>query len=234
MKRKTNDLIQQNLHGRVQHLEETTFDTGSAGNNKMIAIRIVDFDKDGYATKYIDKDATGKIVMNETAIHYSNGAIKEFLNAVDGKQISKMSIDIDKDGNYSAVKTFDSANRQDSYYSDIRENDSGIIYAAQQHFINGKLESGFDLKYDKANIVEGIYTDSLGKVSYSFTSKLNERGDAMDKVSTTFKDDAPQKEIITYRYDSYDAAGNWLRQTTYNNKNQPIQIVKRKCLYYKD
>jgi hypothetical protein len=232
IKRKSNDLVQQNLSGRVQHLEETTFDLDSAGNNKIISVRIIDFDEDGYATKYIDRDATGKIVMNETAIHYSNGAIKEFLNAVDGKQVSKMSIDIDKEGNYSAVRTYDSADRQESYYSDIRENDYGIIYAAKQHFMNGNLESGFDLKYDKANIVGGTYTDSLGKVSYSFTSKLNDRGDAIDKVSTTFNDNSPQKEIITYKYDSYDAAGNWLQQTTYNDKGKPIQIVKRKFNFY--
>jgi len=234
IKRKSNDLIQQNLHGKVQHLEETTFDFDSAGNSKMISARIIDFDENGYATKYIDKDATSKIVMNETAIHYSNGAIKEFLNEVDGKQISKMSIDIDKEGNYSAVRTYDSANRQDSYYSDIMENDYGIIYAAKQHFMNGKLESGFDLQYDKANIIGGMYTDSSGRTSYSFTSELNSRGDAVDKVSTTFKYDSPQKEIITYKYTGYDDKGNWLQQTSYNDKGKQLQIVKRKYIYYKD
>ncbi len=109
---------------------------------------------------------------------------------------------------------------------------SRIIYAAKQHFMNGKLESGFDLKYDKTNIVGGTYTDSLGKVSYSFTSKLNEGGDAVDKASTTFKDSSPQKEIITYRYTGYDDKGNWLQQTSYTDKGKPLQIVKRKYIYY--
>jgi hypothetical protein len=231
-KTKCSDLIQQNLKGKVRQLEETTYDIDTTRHEKLVSARIIDFDKDGYATKYMDKDAAGKIVMNETASHHSNGAIKEFLNAVDGKQISKMSIDIDKEGNYSAVRTYDSANRQDSYYSDIRENNCGIIYAARQHFMNGHLESGFDLKYDKANIIGGTYTDSVGKVSYSFASKLNERGDAVDKVSTTFS--SPQKEIITYKYTSYDHMRNWLQQTTCNDKNQPVQVIKRRCIYYKD
>ena len=231
-KNKCSDVVQQNLKGKVKQLEETTFDVDSNGIQKLASIRIVDFDKNGYAARYMDKNSTGKIVMNETASHYSNGAIKEFLNAVDGKQISKMSIEIDKKGNYLAVKTYDSANRQDSYYSDIKENGYGIIYAASQNFMNGKLQSGFDLTYDKTNIVGGTYTDSLGKPSYSFTSKLNDRGDASDKVSTSFSNNSSQKETVTYKYDGYDDNGNWLQQSSYNVKGKPFQIVKRRYVFY--
>jgi len=232
--RKSSDLVQQNLHGDVQQLEETSYVLDSSGNKKIdSSVRIIVFDKAGYATRYMNKNASGKITFDEAAIHYNNGAIKEFLNKVDGKQISKMSIEIDNDGNYASVKTYDSSNKQDSYYTDIRENDYGIVYGAKQHSMNGKIQSGFDLKYDKANLIGGSYTDSLGIESYSFVNKLNSKGDPVEQTSITYENGSPKNETVTYKYQSYDEQGNWTFCTTYSDKGRATKIVKRDFIFYK-
>ena len=231
---KSSDVLQQNLRGAVRQLEETSYTLDSSGNKKIdSSIRIILFDNTGYATGYMNRDASGKITFNESAIHYDNGAIKEFVDVIDGKQVEKMSIEIDKNGNYSAINTFDSLNNQISYYTDIKENDYGIIYAIKQHFMNGKIQSGFDLKYSRAILIGGVYTDSLGKASYTFNQKLNKKGDPIEQTSTTSGSGLLKCQTITYKYDGYDDAGNWIQCTTFNNVGKPIKIVKRAFVYYK-
>src|SRR5438045_1279971 len=88
---KSTDLVQQNLKGKVQHIEVTSYTIDSAGNSAMDStINIIDFDEKGYATRYINKSLSGKLTMDETVTHYNNGAAKEFLNRIGGKQISKL------------------------------------------------------------------------------------------------------------------------------------------------
>jgi hypothetical protein len=69
---KSSDLVQQNLRGSVEQLEETSFTIDGSGNKKIdSSVRIILFDNAGYATKYMNKDASGKITFNESAVHYA-------------------------------------------------------------------------------------------------------------------------------------------------------------------
>jgi hypothetical protein len=231
---KNTDLIQQNLKGKLQQFEETSYTIDSAGNSKMdSSINITDFDEKGYQTKYINKDLSGKITMEQTITRYDNGAAKEIVNMKDGKQTFKLTIDIDKDGKYSAAKTYDSTGKQDSHYTDIKENEYGIVYAAFRHFTNGKTES-FDLKYDGPNFVGGVATDSLGRTSYSGVVTLNDKGDPIKDSSMTLVKDSTKRETITYKYDSYDDKANWTQRTTFDDKGKQTKTVKRKYTYYKE
>jgi hypothetical protein len=232
---KNTDLIQQNLKGKVQQIEETPYTVDSVGNSKMDSSKnITDFDEKGYQTKYTNKNLSGKITMEQTISHYDNGAAKEIVNTSDGKQTFKLDIDIDKDGKYSAAKTYDSTGKQDSYYTDIKENEYGIVYAGKRYFMNGKIKETFDMKYDKTNFVGGTATDSLGRTSYNGTVTLNDKGDPIKDSSTTLVKDSTKTETITYKYDNYDDKGNWTQRTTYNDKGKPTKTVKRTYTYYKD
>jgi len=232
---KSTDLIQQNLRGRVERLELTSYTVDSLGDQHLdSAINMVEFDRKGYATLYVNKTASGKLTMNETVSRYENEAVREFSNVIGGKLVSKLVLDIDKNGKYCAVRTYDSSGRQDSYYTDLAENKFGIVYTAKQHFMNGKIESAFDLKYDKANNIESKYTDSAGKITYSASSKLNESGDPIEQASTTMENNSPRTDTITYKYVRYDSNDNWIERTTSNSKGKPTKIEKRSLTYYQD
>ncbi len=233
--RKNTDIIQQNLKGKVQTLEERTTNFDSTGKAKSdSAINISDFNAEGYITTYTSKDSSGKITVNQTIAHNADGTTSEVKNTKDGKQTFRVTIDVDKNGNYTGAKTYDSTNKQDSYYTDFKTNEYGITYAGKQHFMNGKLKNTFDMKYEGPNFVGGTATDSTGKISYQGTVKLNEKGDAIEEHYTTHEKDSTITKNLTYKYDSYDDKGNWTQRTTSDDKGKQITIVKRIFAYYKD
>ena len=233
--RKNTDLIQQNLKGKVQSFEERTVNLDSAGKMKAdSSVAIINLNKEGYFTDYTTKDSSGKTTLNQTISHNADGMFSEVKNTKDGKQTYRLVTEADKNGNYTGGKTYDSSGKQDSYYTDLKTNEYGIVYAGKQHFMNGNTKSTFDMKYDGPNFVGGIATDSTGKPSYQGTVKLNDKGDAMEEHSTTREKDSTKTQNLTYKYDGYDDKGNWTQRTTYNDKEKPTVIVKRILTYYKD
>jgi uncharacterized lipoprotein NlpE involved in copper resistance len=232
---KNSDLTQQNLKGKVQRIEETSYTIDSAGVNKKDSlVNTNEFDEKGYQTKYFTKDSSGKIHTDQTVTHNENGIFTSMTTMTDGKQTFKLTTEFDKDGKYTGGKSYDSTGKQDSYYTDLATNEYGIVYAGKQHFMDGRIKSTWDLKYNGVTYVSGTSTDSTGKVSYSGSVKVNDKGDPIDEISTTREKDSTKTEKMSYKYDSYDDAGNWTQRTTYNEKSKPSKIVKRSFTYYKD
>jgi hypothetical protein len=230
------DLLQMNLKGSVQSFTETSYAVDSSG--KMGKVDSIftenDFDKKGYLTDVDQKDQAGKVHTKQNFTRFDNGAVKEFNTIKDGRQNSRLVTELDKDGKYIGGKTYDSTGRQDSYYKDLATNEYGIVYAGKQYTMANKLKGTFDMKYEKANFVGGTATDSTGKTSYQGSIKLNDKGDPIEETSTTLQKDSTRTEKMTYKYDTYDDAGNWTQRTTYNEKGKPGKVVKRTYSYYKD
>jgi hypothetical protein len=232
---KNSDLTQQNLKGKVQQYEETSHTIDSTGVNKKDSLmNINEFDEKGYQTKNSTKDSLGKIHTEQTMTHNENGTFTEVISLKDGKQTFKLVTEFDKDGKYTGGKSYDSTGKQDSYYTDLSTNEYGIVYAGKQHFMDGRIKSTWDLKYDGFIYVSGTSTDSIGKVSYSGSVKVNDKGDPIEEISTTREKDSTKTEKMTYKYDSYDDQGNWTQRTTYNEKGKPSKIIQRSFTYYKD
>jgi len=232
---KNSDVTQQNLEGKVQRIEETSYAIDSAGVNKKDSlVNTNEFDEKGYQAKYFTKDSSGKIHTDQTVTHNENGTFTSMTTITDGKQTFKLTTEFDKDGKYTGGKSYDSTGKQDSYYTDLATNEYGIVYAGKQHFMDGRIKSTWDLKYDGIVYVSGTSTDSTGKVSYSGSVKVNDKGDPIDEISATREKDSTKTEKMTYKYDNYDDTGNWTQRTTYNEKGKPSKIVKRSFTYYKD
>jgi len=232
---KNTDVIQQNLKGKVQEFTETSFTVDSAGHSKVDSVvGINSFDEKGYQSKYVTKDSSEKIHTEQSLSHDERGNMTELTTMTNGKQTFKLTTEIDKDGKYSGGKSYDSTGKQDSYYTDLSTNENGIVYAGKQHFVDGRIKATWDNKYDGAIYVSGSSTDSTGKVSYTGSVKVNDKGDPIEETSTTRQKDSTKTEKMTYQYDGYDDKGNWLQRTTYNEKGKPTRIVKRSFTYYKD
>src|SRR4030095_6720642 len=232
---KNSDITQQNLKGQVQRLEEISFTVDSTGTNKQDSLsNINEFDEKGYQFKYSTKDLSGKMHTVQTITHDENGIFKELVTTLDGKQTFRLTTDYDSDGKYTGGKSYDSTGKQDSYYTDLSTNEYGIVYAGKQHFMDGRVKSTWDNKFDGVIYVGGTSTDSTGKVSYTGAVKVNDKGEAIEEISTTRDKDSTKTEKMTYKYDSYDDKWNWTQRTTYNEKEKPSKIVKRAFTYYKD
>jgi hypothetical protein len=231
---KNSDVVQQNLKGKVKEFEEVSFTIDSAGASKQDSlIGINQFDEKGYQPKYIAKDSTGKVRTDQTVTHDENGMFTEMVTLTNGKQTFRLTTEF-KDGKYTGGKSYDSTGKQDSYYTDLATNEYGIVYAGKQHFMDGRIKATWNNKFDGVIYVSGTSTDSTGKASYTGSVKVDDKGNPIEEVSTTREKDSTKTEKMTYKYDSFDDAGNWTQRTTYNEKGKPSKIVKRTYTYYKD
>jgi len=231
---KNADITTQNLKGKVQHFEETSYAVDSSGVSKMDSlIGQTDFDEKGYQSRYSTKDSSGKAHMIQTLARDDKGNFTEIKTMTDGKQTYRLVTEM-KDGKYTGGKTYDSTGKPDSYYTDLSENEYGIVYAGKQHFMDGRIKATWEAKYDGPIYLSSSSTDSTGKVYNTDTVKVNDKGDPIDEISMTRIKDSSKIEKTSYKYDSYDDKGNWTQRTTYNEKGKPTKIVKRAFTYYKD
>src|SRR6476620_6068723 len=105
---KNTDLIQQNLKGKIQTLEETAYavdSTGKMGAKDSLA-NTSDFDEKGYQSKQTTKNSAGVVTDVTTISHYDNGATKEVSGTSKGKQTFRFAIEIDSSGKYSRANAF--------------------------------------------------------------------------------------------------------------------------------
>jgi len=232
---KNSDITQQNLKEQVKQYEEISYTVDSTGAGKKDSLMNINgFDEKGYQAKSFTKDSSGKIHTEQTVTHGENGVFKEMITMSDGKQTFKLVTEYDKDGKYTGGKSYDSTGKQDSYYTDLATNEYGIVYAGKQHFMDGRIKSTWDNKFNGPIYVSGTSTDSTGKMSYTRSVKVNDKGDPIEEIATTREKDSTKTEKMTYKYDSYDDKGNWTQRTTYNEKGKPSKIIKRTFTYYND
>ncbi len=156
-------------------------------------VNVTDFDEKGYQTKNSTKNASGKTTSEQTITHNADGTFAEMTTMKNGKQTFKLVTEL-KDGKYTGGKSYDSTGKQDSYYTDLKTNEYGIVYAGKQHFMNDKIKSTFDMKYEGSNFIGGTATDSTGKTSYSGTLKLNDKGDPIEETTTTLEKIQPKQK----------------------------------------
>ena len=233
---KNTDLIQQNLKGNVERIEETSYRVDNSGKQSAMdsLINVSEFDRKGYQTRTSGKYSNGTIKQERTIAHYNNGAVKEVVSKTDGKQTFRMEIIIDRNGNYVMAKSYDSAGKINSYYKDLAQNEYGQVLTGNQYTTGNSLKSSFQTTYDGPNYTGNTNKDSAGNVIYSVKAILNKKGDPAELTTTsTKKDGSTSVEKITYRYDQYDNNGNWIQRTTLNEKGIPVKVVKRTIRYFK-
>jgi hypothetical protein len=231
---KNTDLLQQNLTGTVQRIEQSTFSVDSTGKSKQDSlVSIMDFDEKGYQPAYSTKDLTGKIHADQTIKHDDKGTFLEIVSKKDGKPDYKLETEIDKDGKYIGGKRYDSSGKQEGYFTDLMTNEYGAVYAGKYHKMNGDVFSWWNSSYKGPLYVGGSSSDSMGKVSYVDSVKLDNKGNTVEDVLTTKRGADAKTEKTTFKYDAFDDQGNWTQRTTYNEKGKATKIEKRNITYYK-
>lgn len=230
------DLNQMNLKGKVQSMTETSYTADSTGKtDKADSVSSeYSFDEHGYLQKQTSHDQSGNVTEETTFSRNEKGAMMELSTTKKGKVSSRLVTTIADDGlTYTGGKTFDSSGKQDSYYTDLKTNEYGIVYAGVQHKMDSTIKNEWDMKFDKANFLGGVSKDSTGQESYRGSVVLNDKGDPASETSTTREKDSTKTENFTYTYDKFDDKGNWLQRTAVKD-GKTAKVIKREFVYNKE
>ena len=229
--RKNTDYHADNLKGSVQQINETSVTIDSLGVSKEDSLsRTLVYDSMGYQIESYTTDASGNKVSEQKMKRNADGSVAEWSNFKDGKQMGNFVTEM-KDGKYVGGKGYDSSGTQDSYYTDLENNEYGQVTAGTEHFMDGRVKSTFSTKYDGPLYVSGSGTDSTGATNFSNAVTLDDKGNPKSETTTTTKDGTSKTEANTYTYE-YDEKGNWIVQTTINEEGKPTKITKRTITYY--
>lgn len=233
---KNSDWVGQNLKGKVQTQEQTSYTpdtTGKIGEMDSCCVITQQFDENGYAISSHSKDSKGNLKEETTISHYDSGQAKDIVTMKDGKKSSSFSIQIDENGKYSGAQAYDSTGKLTSFYTDLKEDDYGQVTAGTEHKPDSSIKSSFISEYTKGIQTGGSGKDSSGKTTYTYKNELNDKGDVVKYTDTDNGKDSTTTKVTTFKYDSYDDEGNWTQRTSYDDKGKATKVLKRTYTYYK-
>lgn len=235
---KYSDLANDMLKGDIQTIEETPYKTDSAGKigeMDTCCADITDFDANGNAVKNVSKDSKGTVKNEATFTRHENGlwtgskATKE-----GGKPDNYMNVSVDDKGMYAKAEAFDTAGKLEYYYTNITQNDQGMLLTWKQYDKDSVYRSEGAGTYDKSLQTSFTMKDSVGKVKSSSAMKYNDKGELTERSNTTYKNDSATTKITKYTYESHDDMGNWTQRTEWNDKGKATKIIKRTYVYRKE
>lgn len=233
---KNSDWNGQNLKGRVQTMEETTYtpdSTGKIGAMDSCCINIQQFDDKGYNTGSQSKDSKGTVKEESSFAHYEGGQAKEIINTKGGKPSGSFKITINKEGKYNGATAMDSVGKISSYYTNLTEDDYGAVTAGTEHKPDSSIKGYFINEYNKAMLVNSTGKDSSGKVTFMYKAELDNKGNVAKQTETNITKDSTTTKVSSFKYDSFDEQGNWTQRTKYNDKGKAVQVTKRSYTYFK-
>ncbi|MDQ6901610.1 MAG: hypothetical protein M3139_01200 [Bacteroidota bacterium] len=233
------DLAGENLKGDITQVELDTYLIDSTGKTGPLDEKSIEkFDSSGYTTSYVDMNGKDSVKTKSNFEHNPNGFMTSMETVANtGEKKSAMTVDYDSSGKYTLAKSFDSTGKIDIYYKDITSNKWAQVTGAKGYHPDSTLKMTFTNDFDSIFYVGGDSKDSVGKTTYSSKIKLNDKRDIvkLDETTVTMdpktKKDSTKNTVTTYTYETWDPLGNWIQQTSINEKGKPVKIVKRIITY---
>lgn len=230
------DVLVDNLNGNVQQTLSTDYkvdSSGKIGEQDSCCVVVSKYDEKGYITEYNNNAKATPNKRSETFTHDDNGLMKEIKTNMDGKLNSHISIN-SENGKYVSAQEFDSANQLANYYSDISQNDYAQLTGMKKFNADSTLMGTMTSTFNKQIFTGSEMTDSLGKVTYTSTVKLDDKNNPIETVEKKISNDSTTNTVTKYKYDSFDDQGNWTQRTELDENGKPKKITKREITYYKD
>lgn len=231
---KYSDIAAENLNGDIASYEETPYKTdsaGVAGEMDSCCISISEFDKNGYSVRWTSKDSKGNVKEYAEYTRHPNGLWKGAVNTKDGKPSGSFETMLDDKGQYTTAQAFDSAGKLDIYYTNITQNEQGMVLSWKQYDKDSVFRQEGIATYDKTMQTSFTSKDSVGKVKSSGTSKYNDKGEQTESTNTNTTKDSTTTKVTKYTYETHDEKGNWTQRTTWDEKGKATKIVKRTYVY---
>lgn len=234
---KYSDLANDRLKGDIQSIEETPYktdSTGKIGEMDSCCIDFTEFDENGNAVKNVSKDSKGT-VKNEAAFtrHESGLWMGAKGTKEGGKPDNSMKVGVDDKGQYTTAVSYDTAGKLDVYYTNLTQNEQGMILTWKQYDKDSVFRMEGEGKYDQGLQTSFTVKDSVGKLKSSSATKYNDKGEQTERTNTTVSKDSTTTRVTKYTYETHDDMGNWTQRTEWNDKGKAIKIVKRTYTYRK-
>lgn len=230
------DIRADNLNGLVQEVVSTDYkvdSSGKIGEQDSCCVVITKYDEKGYITEYNNNDKASPNKKSETFTHDDNGLMKDIKNTTDGNLSSSISVKSDN-GKYVSAQEYDSAKKLKFYYTDISENDYGQLTGMKKFNADSSLSGTMTNTFNKQIFTGNEMKDSLGKVIYTSSVKLDDKNNPLEVDEKKVTKDSTTNTITKYKYDSFDNQGNWIERTEIDENGKPKKITKREITYYKD
>jgi hypothetical protein len=221
------DLEQANIKGRVTKLVTETYKVdspGQIGELELVTIEI--FNKPGNTITDTAKDFTEKNEVVEFLTYNKNGSLSSLSTFANGKKQSKMLLNYDG-SRCITLKIYDSNDKLESYYDNIQQTDFGLLSSLNNYDTNGRLTMAYVNGYDGIYQISATAKDSIGMLRSEVKIHLTDKKYPENMLEVTYFKDSTVKKYLSYKYESWDTTGNWIRQTVFNDKEQAIKMVKR-------
>lgn len=233
---KNADVRADNLNGNVQQVISTDYkvdSSGKMGDQDSCCISTAKYDEKGYLSEYDNDDKSGENKEIASYSHYDNGAMKDVKDEKNGKAVSSVTILTDSAGKYTMAKEYDSANKLKFYYTDISQNEYGQLTGMKKYNADSSLSGSMVSNFNNSIFTGNEAKDSVGKVVFSSTVKLDDKNNVIERDSKNVTKDSTVSKTTKYKYDSLDDQGNWTQRTEVDENGKPVKIIKREITYYK-
>jgi hypothetical protein len=221
------DLEQVNIKGNVTKLVTETYNVDSLGElGKLESVTIEIFDELGYTITDTTKNFTEKSEVVEFLIFNKNGSLSSSSTYENGKKQSKMLLKYEG-SKCIAIEIYDSKDKLESYYDNIQQTEFGLLASMNCYDTNGKLTMLYKNVYDSIYQITATAKDSIGILTSEVKIHLTDKKYPENMLEVTYFKDSTVKKYLSYKYESWDTAANWIQQTIFNDKGQPVKMVKR-------
>jgi hypothetical protein len=231
---KFSELAENNIKGDVASIEETPYQvdsTGQIGSMDSCCIVATEYNEDGNAVKVTEKDSKGTVKVSSVLERHENGLFKSITDTKNGKTIKSFETQLDDKGNFVGGQAYDSAGKQEFYYTGLSQNEYGQVMTWKQYTMDSVFKEEGIGTFDK-NLQTGFTVkDSVGKVKFSNVNKYNDKGEQTESSATTVGKDSTTIKVMKYTYETHDEQGNWTQRTTWDDKGKAIRITKRALTY---
>lgn len=230
------DLLVDNLNGNVQQTLSKDYQvdsSGKIGEQDSCCIVVSKYDEKGYISEYDNNDKATPDKSSEKFTHDENGLMNEIKSFKDGNLNSRISVKTNE-GKYLSAEEYDSANQLKNYYTDISENDYSQLTGMKKFNADSTFSGTMASSFNKQIFTGNEMKDSLGKVIYISTVKLDDKNNVIESATKNVTKDSTTNTVIKYKYDNYDDNGNWTQRTEMDENGKPKKITKREITYYKD
>ena len=191
---------QANIKGHVTKLITETYEIDSIGQIiKLESQTIENFDELGYTITDTTRNFTEK---NETVnfLKYNiNGSLSSLATFENGKKQSEMLLKYDNDKCISMN-----------------------IYDA-----NGKFLMSYVNEYDSIYQIGATAKDSSGILKSEVKIHLTDKKYEENFIEVSYFKDSTDRKNLSYQYEKWDTAGNWIKKIILDGKGNTIKTVKR-------
>ncbi|MFM9909737.1 MAG: hypothetical protein ACKVOW_10325 [Chitinophagaceae bacterium] len=223
---------QVNIKGNVTKLVTETYNVDSLGElGKLESVTIEIFDELGYTIIDTTKNFIEKSEVVEFLIFNKNGSLSSSSTYENGKKQSKMLLKYES-SKCIAIEIYDSKDKLESYHNNIQQTEFGLLLSMNSYDKKGKLTMSHKNGYDSIYQISAASKDSSGVLVSEFKINLTENNYPENMLEISYYKDSTIKKYLSYKYEIWDKAGNWIQQTIFNDNGKPVKMVKRIFSYH--